>query len=196
MTLVVTSPRWPSRDPRADRRTSSSTGASSGIAPSPTPSSTPTAWRRSRNAARRCICSSRCLLTPSTSTCTRRKRKSGFAISRSSTNSCAGRLVMPSVAGPRPSCSSSAAGSGPAACQRCRCHTRTQRSSRAAGRRPRIDERSEPRPTSEGARTDRRSWHRTDERSDIAPTADSPIAPTFKPLMPLGPVQGYVHHRR
>ena len=45
------------------RRTSSSTAASSRTGRSRTPSSTPTAWRRSRSAARRCTCSSRCRRT-------------------------------------------------------------------------------------------------------------------------------------
>ena len=54
-------------------------------------SSTPTASRRSRSAARRCICSSRCRPTRSTSTCTRRKRRCGSAISRWFTRWCGER---------------------------------------------------------------------------------------------------------
>ena len=46
--------------PRAGRRTSSSTAAWCATRRLPMPSSTPTAWRRSRNAAPRCTCSSRC----------------------------------------------------------------------------------------------------------------------------------------
>ena len=77
-----TSRRWRSRGRRAGRRTSSSTGASSRTGRSRTRSSTPTASRRSRSAARRCTCSSRCRATRWTSTCTRRRRRSGSAISR------------------------------------------------------------------------------------------------------------------
>ena len=55
---AASSPRSASRARRADRSTSSSTAASSATARSRTRFSRPTASRRSRNAARRCICSS------------------------------------------------------------------------------------------------------------------------------------------
>ena len=83
--------RWPSRGRRADRRTSSSTAGSSRTGRSRTRSSMPTAWRRSRSGVPRCTCSSRCRPTRSTSTCTRRRRKCGSAISRSCTRWCGAR---------------------------------------------------------------------------------------------------------
>ena len=57
------------RDRRGGRRMSSSTAASSRTRRLPTRSSTRTAWHRSRSAARRCTCFSRCRPTRSTSTC-------------------------------------------------------------------------------------------------------------------------------
>ena len=50
-------------------------------------------WRRSRSAARRCTCSSRCRPTRSTSTCTRPRRKCASASSRWCTRSCAAALM-------------------------------------------------------------------------------------------------------
>ena len=49
--------------------------------------------RRSRSAARKCTCSSRCRPTRSTSTCTRRRPRCGSAISRSCTRSCGAALM-------------------------------------------------------------------------------------------------------
>ena len=66
----------------------------------------PTASRRSRNAARRCTCSSESRRIVWTSTCIRRKRRCGFSSSRWCTKCCAAHLATHLVRDARPSCNS------------------------------------------------------------------------------------------
>ena len=188
---TASSPRWRSRGRRAGRRTSSSTAASSRTGRSRTRSSTPTAWRRSRSAAPRCTCSSRCRPTRSTSTSTRPRPRCGSAISRWSTRWCGGRSATRSASSAAPQLQLAARARGADAVQRCRCRTCSRRGvSEPLDSGPHSDQGSQGAPqVPQSAAT----WAPVEpanpassRRSRVAPGSNPPRPRTIRPMIPLG----------